>query len=220
MTEPTVVLSTLALKGVLDETLAGFERESGRRYEVQIHATQALLEVLRSGGRADLLFMTAEGIDSLKLSRTDLGRSGVGLAVKDGSLKPPVHDMQAFRKAIESAKSVAHSRVGASGLYFAKLIGELGIKPRKIVIVDKGPVALAVARGEAELGVQQLSELAPVKGIEIVGPFPDEVQVYTTFSAGIPGNCRNASAAQALVSFLLSQKAKEAMRRNCMEPAP
>ena len=214
-----VVLSTLAVKGVLDETLAGFGRDSGFRYEVQIHATQALLEILRRGDPADLLIMTAEGIDSLKLARSDLGRSGVGVAVRSGAAKPRIDNLEAFRKAIAEAESVAHSRVGASGLYFARLIGELGIKPKRIVIVDKGPVALAVARGEAELGVQQLCELAPVKGIEIVGPFPDEVQVYTTFSAGIPSSSRCAGAAQALVEFLRSQTAREAMRRNYMEPA-
>ena len=218
MTASAAVLSTLALKGVLDQTLAAFEQESGHRYAVQIHATQALLEALRRGEPADLLFMTAEGIDSLKLARTDLGRSGVGLAVKAGAAKPDISTLEKFKSAIQAAQSVAHSRVGASGLYFAKLLRDLGIAPKRIVVVDQGPVALAVARGEAELGVQQLSELAPVQGIDIAGPFPDEVQVYTTFSAGIPSGCRYASAAQALVAFLLSQKGQEAMRRNCMQP--
>lgn len=219
MTHRAVVLSTLALKGVLDETLAGFERASGYRYEVQIHATQALLESLRRGEPADLLFMTSAGIDSLGLQRTDLGRSGVGLAVRAGAAKPDISTMHSFKRAIECASSVAHSRVGASGLYFAKLIDQLGIRPKKIVVVDKGPVALALARGEAELGVQQLSELAPVKGIGIVGPFPGEVQVYTTFSSGIPATSRYASAAQALVDFLRTPAAQASMRRNYMEPA-
>jgi len=203
---------------VLDETLAAFERESGYGYDVQIHATQALLETLRQGGAADLLIMTSEGIDSLGLARTDLGRSGVGLAVRSGAPKPAVASMEDFISSIENAESVAHSRVGASGLYFARLVRDLGVTPKKIVVVDKGPVALAVARGEAELGVQQLSELAPVKGIEIVGPFPDEVQVYTTFSAAIPHGSRHASAAQALVAFLRTESARSAMRRNYMQP--
>jgi molybdate transport system substrate-binding protein len=203
---------------VLDDTLAEFERSSGLRYGVQIHATQALLEILRKGDPADLLFMTAEGIDSLGLARTDLGRSGVGLVVRTGAAKPDISTLEKFKNSVEAAQSVAHSRVGASGLYFARLIAQLGIRPKKVVVVDKGPVALAVARGEAELGVQQLSELAPVKGIDIVGPFPDEVQVYTTFSAGVPAGCRNADAARALVAFLRSDTAREAMRRNYFEP--
>jgi molybdate transport system substrate-binding protein len=211
------VLSTLALKGVLDETLAGFERSSCFRYAVQIHATQALLEILRKGDPADLLIMTSEGIDSLKLERTDLGRSGVGLAVRSGSAKPNITGLEDFKRAIEKAESVAHSRVGASGLYFARLVGELGIKPKKVVVVDKGPVALAVARGEAELGVQQLCELAPVKGIDIVGPFPDQVQVYTTFSAGIPAGSRQPDAARALIAFLGSDEVSDAMRRSRIE---
>jgi molybdate transport system substrate-binding protein len=218
MTASAAVLSTLALKGVLDQTLAAFEQESGHRYAVQIHATQALLEALRRGEPADLLFMTAEGIESLKLARTDLGRSGVGLAVKAGAAKPDISTLEKFKSAIQAAQSVAHSRVGASGLYFAKLLRDLGIAPKRIVVVDQGPVALAIARGEAELGVQQLSELAPVKGIEIAWPFPDEVQVYTTFSAGIPPASRYAGAAQALVAFLVSPEGKKAMRRNRMEP--
>jgi molybdate transport system substrate-binding protein len=203
---------------VLDDTLAGFEAASGHRYAVQIHATQALLEILRKGDPADLLVMTAEGIDSLGLPRTDLGRSGVGLAVRSGAPKPRIDSLENFKRAITGTASVAHSRVGASGLYFAQLIGELGIQPKKVVVVDKGPVALAVARGEAELGVQQLCELAPVKGIDIVGPFPDEVQVYTTFSAAIPSTSRYAAAARALIGFLRSNKAREAMLRNHMQP--
>ena len=218
MGEPCVVLSTLALKGVLDETLAGFERESGHRYSVQIHATQALLEILKQGGPADLLLITSEGIDSLRLQRTDLGRSGVGLAVRTGSPRPDIATMEKFKSAIESASSVARSKVGASGLYFAKLIQDHGIRPKKIVVVDRGPVALAVARGEAELGVQQLCELAPVKGIDIVGPFPDEVQVHTGFSAAVVPSSKNRQAAEALIAFLRTEEAKAAMRRNRMEP--
>ena len=218
MAEACVVLSTLALKGVLDDTLADFERSSGHRYSVQIHATQALLEILKRGDPADLLLMTTEGIGSLKLARTDLGRSGVGLAVKSGATKPDISTLDKFKAAIESAQSVAHSKVGASGLYFAKLIRDLNLKPKKVVVVDKGPVALAVARGEAELGVQQLCELAPVKGIEIVGPFPDPVQVFTSFSAGIASNSKKSEAAKALIAFLKTKAAHEAMRRNQMEP--
>lgn len=213
------VLSTLALKGVLDDKLADFERTSGHRYSVHIHASQALLEALRNGEPADLLIMTAEGIDSLDLKRADLGRSGVGLAVKAGAAKPAIGTMSEFVSAIENAASIAHSKVGASGLYFAKLIRERGIRPKRIVVVDKGPVAAAVARGEAELGVQQLCELAPVKGIDIAGPFPQEIQVFTTFSAGIPRSSRAADAARALVAFLRSKEIRAEMPRYEIEPA-
>ena len=212
-----MVLSTLALKGVLDDTLAAFERGSGLRYAVQIHATQALLEILRKGEPADLLIMTAGGIDSLALERVDLGRSGIGLAVRSGAPKPDISTLDSFRHALLAAQSVAHSRVGASGLYFAKLIQELGIRPRKVIVVDKGPVAAAVARGEAELGVQQLCELAPVPGIDIVGPLPDAIQAFTMFSAAVWRSAQHPAAARALLDFLRSDTARTAMRRYGMQ---
>src|SRR5205085_9950099 len=126
----------------------------------------------------------------------------------------------ALVRALVSASSVAHSKVGASGLYFSELLKSLKIEGqlKKRIVVEKGPVGLAVARGEAEIGVQQLCELAPVRGIDIVGPLPEPLQKLTHFSAGIPTNAANAKAAMALMELLRSQRARGDMMAGGMEP--
>jgi molybdate transport system substrate-binding protein len=149
-----------------------------------------------------------------------LGRSGVGLAVRAGARKPDISSLEALKKALVSAASVGHSRMGASGLYFAGLLERLALldKLKQRVIVDKGPVAAGVASGEIELGAQLLCELAPVKGIEIVGPLPDEVQKFYSFSAAVMAKAAKPEAAKALLAFLKSDAVRAEMKRNYLEP--
>ncbi len=139
-----------------------------------------------------------------------LGSSGVGVAVRAGAPKPDIGSVDAFVAALVNAPSVAHSKVGASGLYFVELIKKLGIEKKiNCHVVEKGPVGLAVARGEAALGIQQLCELAPVPGIDIVGPLPGALQKLTHFAAGIPVGAAEAKAAAALVELLLTRYSAE-----------
>ena len=213
-------LSTLALKGVLEGAAPGLRAE--------FHATQALLKSIADGAAADVVILTAEGIDRLAAdrkvladTRLDLGRSGVGIAVRKGARKPDIGSLAALQRTLLAADSVAHSRMGASGLYFAELLERLGIadKLKKRIIVDKGPVAARVASGEAELGAQLLCELAPVAGIEIVGPLPPEVQKYYAFSAAVMTASRKQDAARAFLDFLRTEPVRAAMRKNLLEPA-
>jgi molybdate transport system substrate-binding protein len=203
-----VVLSSLALKGVLEKSQAQFERTLGERLEMQFDATQAILPRLAAGFRADLLVLTAEAMEDLKKKKSiaearALGSSGIGVAVRAGAPKPDIGSVEALKRALVSASSVAHSKIGASGIYFLQLLERLGVSEQvKRVVVDKGPVGLVVAAGKAELGVQQLCELEPVPGIDIVGPLPEAVQKVTHFSAGIPANAANAKAARRLMEML------------------
>jgi molybdate transport system substrate-binding protein len=221
----TVVLSSLALKGVLEKFQPAFEREVGR-LDLRFDATQAILEHLAQGMRADLLVLTADAMEDLrKKGRVTqvraLGNSGVGLAVRAGAPKPDISSVDALVHALVSASSVAHSKVGASGIYFSELLERLGIAGRlkKRLIVEKGPVGLAVAAGDAEIGVQQLCELAPVRGIEIVGPLPEPLQKLTHFSAGIAADANNPKAALALMGLLRSEAARAGMIESGMQPA-
>jgi molybdate transport system substrate-binding protein len=203
-----VVLSSLALKGVLEKSRAKFEKSLGTQLELHFDATQAIVPRLAAGFRADLVVLTAESMEELRRSGRvthvrALGSSGVGVAVRAGASKPDISSVEALRGALISARSVAHSKVGASGIYFVQLLEKLGIADRvKRVVVEKGPVGLAVAAGDAELGVQQLCELEPVPGIDIVGPLPDAVQKITYFSAGIPVHAAHAAGARALMEAL------------------
>src|SRR4051812_22896899 len=124
--EDLAILSTLALKGVLQDTIPGLK--------VEYHATQALLKSIADGQRADVVILTAEGIDQLAkqgnivpATRIELGTSGVGLAVRAGARKPRIGSLQELKETLISVQSVAHSRQGWSGLYFAKLLERLGL---------------------------------------------------------------------------------------------
>lgn len=213
------VISTLALKGVLDAAAPGLR--------VEFHATQALLKDIAGGKSADVVILTDEGIRELAntgklLAGTTraLGKSGVGLAVRAGAGKPDIHDLEALKKALLAADSVGHSRMGASGLYFAGLLERLGFadKLKKRVIVDKGPVAAGVASGEIQLGAQLLCELAPVKGIDIVGPLPGEVQKFYSFSAAAMAQAAKPDAAKAFLDFLRTDAVRAEMKRNYLQP--
>jgi molybdate transport system substrate-binding protein len=186
------------------------------------HATQALLKAIADGETADVVILTDEGIAQLmaqgKLAGRPqpVGRSGVGIAVRAGARRPDISSVDALKKTLLTAESVAHSRMGASGLYFAGLLERLGLadKLKKRVIVEKGPVGAAVARGEAEIGAQLLCELAPVPGIDIVGPLPPEVQNYNAFSAAM---MKDSPEARGFMDFLRSDAVRAAMKKNLFE---
>ena len=213
-----MVLSTLALKGVLDAIAP--------QLRARFDATKALLELIERDESADLVILTGEAIAALEkqgklAASAPLGRSGIGVAVRLGAPKPDIGTVEALKAALLSAESVAHSKVGASGIYFAALLLEMGIAHRlkKVVIVEKGPVGEVVANGGAQIGVQQLCELAPVRGIDIVGPLPDAVQKFTTFSAGVPRSAKNPAAARSLIDLLRTDAARAAMGQYGMIPA-
>jgi molybdate transport system substrate-binding protein len=225
MAASIAVLSSLALKGVLEKFRTSFEHAVGR-LDLRFDATQAILKRMAEGERADLLVLTAEAMEDLRTKGRvtqvrALGSSGVGVAVRAGAPKPDIGSPDAFVRSLLAASSVAHSKVGASGLYFSGLLNKLEIagKLKKRVIVEKGPVGLAVARGEAELGVQLLCELVPVRGIDIVGPLPAPFQTLTHFSAGIAVDAVSPKPAMALLDLLHAAEARAAMIEGGIQPA-
>jgi molybdate transport system substrate-binding protein len=208
------------MKGVLDDAAPGLR--------VQFHATQALLKSIAEGESADVVILTAEGIDSLiqqgkvvAATRVEMGSSGVGIAVRAGAQKPDISTVDALKRALLNAQSVGHSRMGASGIYFAQLLERLGLVERlkKRVIVEKGPVAVAIAKGEVELGAQLLCELAPVPGIDIVGPLPKELDNLSVFAAGVMAGSTKRASAQAFLDFLGTAPVQAAMQKNQFIPA-
>jgi molybdate transport system substrate-binding protein len=206
-----------------------FERTIGAKVVITWGSANGLLKELETGVGGDLAILTAEAIDGLIKdgrvvagSRVDLARSGIGLAVRKGTPKPDIGSPDALKRALIAAMSVAHSRTGMSGIYFPTVLARLGIADEmksKIVTPDPGtPVGEVVARGEAEIGVQQISELLPVAGIEIVGPLPVSLQKITTFSAGVLAAAKEPDAARALVKFVASAS-RPLLANKGLEPA-
>ena len=189
-----------AFSAALNELAPAFERASG---------STLIIDDLTRAGRA------------VAGSRVDLARSGIGIAVRAGAPEPDISSIDALRRALLQAKSSAYSS-GVSGVYVStELFERLGIasqmmaKSRK---VDRGPVAEVVARGEAEIGVQQISELRPVAGVEVVGPLPPDVQRVTVFSAAAATGSVNPAGGRALIAFLSSPTASAAIAKSGLDP--
>ena len=222
------ILSTLALKGIFDKFRAQLEQSLGAKLQFRYDATVAILRQLESlgpkDGWPDLLVLTEEAMQKLQKAGHVpkvhvLGSSGVGVAVRAGARKPDIGSLDAFKQAMRNASSVAHSKVGASGLYFAGLIESVPLEIKKRVVVESGPVGRVVASGEAEIGIQQLCELAPVPGIDIVGGLPEPIQRITHFAAGIPAKGANPQGASALIEQLRSERIRAGMVPAGIQPA-
>jgi molybdate transport system substrate-binding protein len=210
------VLCTNGLKTVMLDLAPAFERTCGTKLTITWGSTNGLLKELDAGAIGDLAILTADVIDDLikrgKVaagSRVDLARSGIGIAVRKGARKPSIGTPEELKQALLAASSVAHSKTGLSGIYFPTVLARLGIADAmksKIVMPEPGnPVGEVVAKGEAEIGVQQISELLPVAGIDIVGPLPAELQKITTFSAGLLTGAKDPDTAKALVKYVAAE---------------
>jgi molybdate transport system substrate-binding protein len=224
------ILSTHAVKDVMDELGARLDRAAGEPVTFSYDPSNVLRRRIESGEAFDIAFATRAALDDFAhLGRivagsiADLGRSGLGLSVRRGAAKPDISTADAFRRTLLAAKSVVRSRDGASGIYFGELLDRLGITPDmrgKIVLGRSGRVAELVARGEAEIAVQQVSELLPVKDADYVGPLPEELQLYTMFSAGIGTRCRDRNAASRLLASLQTPAAIALFKAKALEPPP
>ena len=219
------VFSTIGMRTVLEELAPGFELAHGCTVARVYDSSVAAMKRIAAGETGDAAVFTAAAIDDLiaqgrMLARTDLTHSFVGVAVRRGAPRPDISTPDKFKSALLAAKSVAHSKTGASGLYFVSLTERLGIADAikaKAVVID-GIVGTLAARGEAEIAVQQISELMQADGVDIVGRLPDELQSVTVFSAGVFTTSTQARLANAFVTDLASPAHAALIRRSGMEP--
>jgi len=190
---------------------------------------QAVPNRIARGEPVDVVIIVSDALEGLikqgKVvadSRVDLARSGIGMAVRAGAPKPDISSLEALKKTLLEAKSIAYSD-SASGVYLSTvLFKRLGIADQikdKSRMIPADPVGGVVAKGDYEIGFQQISELVPVKGIDIVGPLPPEAQKMTVFSAGIAVGAKEPDAGRALIKFLASPGAAAAITKSGMEPA-
>jgi molybdate transport system substrate-binding protein len=221
------VLSTLALRAVLLEVADEFSAMTGLSFTATYKSTNAVLNLIADGTTADMTIITRQAIDRLvrdgiivDASTANLAQSAVGLAVRAGAPKPDIATVAALRRTLVDSNSIAFTRLGASGVHFAQVIERLGIadEVRRKAHIGDAYVGEVVARGEAELAVQQISELMPVKGIDIVGPLPDEVQKISVFAAGIFRVARDPDGAGKLIAYLAEPRLAPVLIRNGLEP--
>jgi molybdate transport system substrate-binding protein len=222
------VLSTLALKGAASSLAGRYQVQTGVRIDADFAPTLALLDRVRGGESADVVILTREGLDELAATATvvaascvDLARSFVGIAVKAGAAHPDIATEAALRAALLGARCVAYSRLGASGIFFAGLIARMGIASEinaRAMIVPQGFTAERLLSGEADLAVQQISELKQVAGVEIVGPIPLHLQNPAVFSAGRMAASKRVAASDALLKYLASPEVTPVLRDSGLEP--
>ncbi|MBL8663094.1 MAG: molybdate ABC transporter substrate-binding protein [Candidatus Odyssella sp.] len=222
------VIASAAVKEVVRDLALVFEKASGHKVVTIWAGTEAITKRISGGESADVVIIAARNIDKLIAegwlaagSRLDIAKSGIGVAVRAGQPKPDISSGDAVKKAVLAARSVAYSS-GPSGFYLADLFKKMGIADQIKDKVKQTPsgvqVGEVVARGEAELGFQQVSELLHLKGIEYLGPLPPDIQHVTVFSAGLHGKAAAPDAAKALIKFLASPEAAPVIRKTGMEP--
>jgi molybdate transport system substrate-binding protein len=229
------VLSTTAMKMVFEEITPRFERETGTRPVVELGPSLRQERRLGEGEAADAVIVTRTGAEELVAngkiaagSLVDVARSSIGICVAKGAPRPDISSAEAFKRAMLAAKSIALSKPvggGASGVHMANVFEQLGIAEAmqaKSVYGAGGPAALAglaVLRGEAEIGIQQMPELMAVAGVDVVGPLPAELQGVTMFTGAIPTSASHAAAGRALLQCLTTPDARRVIAAKGLEPA-
>lgn len=213
-------MSGLALEVAVNRWLKpAFEAASPHRLEIDWRPTTALMKSIAEGQRADVIIAIDGAMDRLCAdrvvrpeTRVCLADSILGVGVREGAPKPDVSTVEAFKRALVGAR-VAYSKAGASGIYFTGLVERLGIAAEvnaRAVTIPMGFTGEKVASGEAEIAIQQVSELMSVPGVAVAGPFPPEVQTVSTFEAAIFADARNEEGAAAWMALLASPDAAKA----------
>ena len=226
------VLTAGAFKQVVLALVPDFEKQTGTKVVVDNDTAGGLKKRIEGGEAFDVAIITPAVIDELagagKIGpggRVNLASVGIGVVVKEGAPKPDVSTVEAFKRALLEAKSVAYidpASGGSSGVYIDKLLQRLGIADQirpKAKLKKGGYVAELIVNGEAELGLHQISEIVPVKGAALVAPLPKEIQNTTTYAAGLSASPQNQEAAQALIKMFAGPAAAAVLKSKGMEPA-
>jgi molybdate transport system substrate-binding protein len=225
------VLSALALESSLSGLLPEFEKSSGHKVTIVYGPAGALVARVQKGEAVDVVIVLGPQIDNLLKeckvaagSRIDIAKVGISVFVRKGAAKPDISSLDAFKRSVLAAKSIAYvdpATGGASGVYMAKLFDRLSLaedlKP-KTKLTPPPPAAFAgVASGDVEMGFNQTSEILAAQGVDLAGPLPTEIQNYSLFAAGIVESSKQADAAKALVTFLSSPTSVTALKAKGFE---
>ena len=224
------VISAGAARGAVVPLIEPFQRESGHTIRFDYGTMGQIQAKLKEGQRPDVVIVTTTVIAELEKSgsvvagsSTPLGRTAIGVGVLESAPSPDISSVDAFRKTLLAARAVAYidpAVGGTSGKHFAGILARLGIEPQikaKAVLVPGGYAAERVAKGEADIVVHQISEILPVKGVKLVGPLPAELQLYTTYTAGLGTGGANAEAARAWIRYISGPAGRKSFADRGME---
>ena len=220
------IFSGGAMRPLLGDLVPRFERAYGVTLEIEFQLSAALKRAIQDGAPFDLAILPRPELDDLiasgaivRDSVVNVARSTVGLAVRAGAPQPDIGSVEALRRTLMAARSIAYSD-GPSGAYVAGLLGKLGIAAAVAakIKLTSGPVAELVARGEAELGMQQIVAILPVAGEQLVGPLPAELQNVIIYAGGQSSRAAEPAAAAAFMAFMRGEQAKQLMRAHGLEP--
>jgi molybdate transport system substrate-binding protein len=226
MTATIKILSGGAMRGLLEEVVPLFERAAGAKVTPEFGLTSALKTAIEAGAAFDVALLPRPELDALVQqgqiatgATMDITRSAIGVAVRAGAAKPNIATVDAFTRTLLAARSITYSD-GPSGGYIAGLLARLGIaaEMRPKTRLTTGPVAELVAAGEAEIGLQQIVAILPVKGAELAGPLPDELQNIIVYAAGLSAVAGSNSLARSFVAFLRTPQVERLIRTKGMEP--
>lgn len=209
------VLCTNGVKAVVEELLPKFERDTGNKVTILFEPSTQLRKRIDAGEAFDVAIMTTtlieEEIKSGKLaadSKTFLARSGLGLSIRSGAKKPNISTVNGFKNALLNAGSITYAQQGASAAPFEVLVAKLGItaqvRPKYNLRDTAAEVGEAVSQGVVEIGIAPVSEILPVRGVDLVGPFPKEIQSYVELTGAAGASAKQSAEARKLLAFLVA----------------
>jgi molybdate transport system substrate-binding protein len=219
------VLASNGIKAVLEDLRAQSEHAIGHPISVEYKPTSALKQEIDAGAPFDAVILTVESISQLRKEGKTLGgdgtpisRVGVGISIRKGAPRPDISTPEALKRALLNTKAIAYGPVGVSLPYITHMLETLGIADTmKAKTLASDETNQAVAEGKADFGLTLVSEILPAKGVELLGPFPDEFQGYVRFAAAVSANAKNPEAASALIKFLAGPDALPSIKARGMQ---
>jgi molybdate transport system substrate-binding protein len=225
------VLSSVALTSALNQIAPSFEQTTGNKLNIGYSLIADIRKRILDGETADVIILSRPVMDELdkqvkftSSSITNIAGTPVALAIRAGASKPDISTVDALKRTLLAAKSIAYAdpaKGGAAGVYFARVVDRLGIADElksKTILVPGAQAPELVAKGEAEIGVAQTSEIVPVAGAEVLGPLPGEFASTTLFAAGIGANTKVPEVAKSLIQFLTGPVARPVLSTKGFQP--
>jgi molybdate transport system substrate-binding protein len=221
------VLSGNGARAAVRELCTQFEKATGNTIDLRFGVNVDVKEKIEAGERFDVVIGNPPIIDALIKDgavlgpRADIGRSGLGVAVRAGAPKPDIATVDSFKRALLAAKAVAYPGKGASGIYFVGLLDRLGIKAEmqsKLRPMEAEDTVEVVARGEADMVVVVATRISDVSGVDRVGPIPEELQTNIGFAAGLATSAKEPEAGEALIRFMTAPAAAATLRAKGVDP--